>query len=113
MHLTWHNFGSENQQQHKAPITIDTTRTTTGSWDPNAVSPGEIATTHSEQQQQPVRHRNSETVTPTFTNFSPVSADTSPTFPTDRRMSAEWGMFSLCFPLLTFHASEPAEVDVG
>ncbi|CCC11089.1 hypothetical protein SMACR_03796 [Sordaria macrospora] len=80
---------SEHQQQHKAPITIDTTRTTTTSWDPNAMTHG-ITTTHSEQQQQPVRHRNSETVTPTFTNFSPVSADSPPTSPADRRMSAEW-----------------------
>ncbi|KAK3488201.1 uncharacterized protein B0T23DRAFT_224443 [Neurospora hispaniola] len=64
------------QQQNKAPITIDTTRANT---------------THSEQQQQqPVQHRNSETATPTFTNFSPVSADSSPTSPADRRMSAEW-----------------------
>ncbi|KAK3503119.1 hypothetical protein B0T13DRAFT_191911 [Neurospora crassa] len=63
------------QQQNKAPITIDTTRANT---------------THSEQQQQPVQHRNSETATPTFTNFSPVSADSSPISPTDRRMSAEW-----------------------
>ncbi|KAK3398488.1 hypothetical protein B0T20DRAFT_392888 [Sordaria brevicollis] len=72
-------------EQHKTPITIDTTRTTTTtSWSPNTMHG---TTTHSEQ---PVRHRNSETVTPTFTNFSPVSAEGSPTSPADRRMSAEW-----------------------
>ncbi|KAJ4416083.1 hypothetical protein N0V85_002427 [Neurospora sp. IMI 360204] len=76
------------QQQNKAPITIDTTRTTTTSWDPNTMT-HKTTTTHSEPQ--PVQHRNSETATPTFTNFSPVSAASdSPTSPADRRMSAEW-----------------------